>query len=373
MNQRIILISSEYPPGPGGIGSHAADLSLALVNKGYHVDVMASLDYENKQRINQYIETLPKGVVLLPFKRMGWLTYINRIRLVLNQLRRKSYERIIVTGMFPLWIGAIVKLIYNHNVHVDSFVHGSEVNPRNTVLRRLTHWSLKKADHIWAVSDFTASLIPDSIIQKKKITLLPNGIHRSEWENYANAQSFTNWKGFPKLLTVGNITPRKGQHRVIKALPTLIKNFPNLNYHIVGLPTNGKEIRELAETLGVSEHITIHGRLAEREELAKAYKTADIFMMLSENQADGDVEGFGIAILEANYFGLPAIGAKGCGIEDAIQSGINGELVDGNNDLEINDTLNKILENKANYTSQLSEWVEKHDWNILVEKFIDNK
>jgi phosphatidylinositol alpha-1,6-mannosyltransferase len=113
--------------------------------------------------------------------------------------------------------------------------------------------------------------------------------------------------------------------------------------------------------------------LADKEELAMAYKTADVFIMLSENQTDGDVEGFGIAILEANYFELPAIGAKGCGIEDAIQSGINGELVDGNSAKEIEDSLKKILGNKAAYTSQLSDWVKKHDWNMLVEKFIDTK
>lgn len=368
--KNVLLISSEYPPGPGGIGRHAADLSLALVNKGYHVDVMASLDYENKHRINQYIDTLPLKIELLPFKRIGWFTYINRVRVVLKQVKKKSYERIIVTGMFPLWLGALVKLIYNKMIHLDSFIHGSEVNPGNPFLRRLTHWSLKKADHIWAVSGFTASLIPQGLINKNKITLLPNGIHRKEWVNFSNAKQFSNWKGYPKLLTVGSITPRKGQHRVIIALPMLIKDFPNIHYHIVGLPMHEREISELAENLGVLEHITIHGRLPDRAELAMAYKTGDVFMMLSENQADGDVEGFGIAILEANFFGLPAIGAAGCGIEDAIKSGINGELVDGNSAMEIEDSLKKILGNKAAYAYQISSWVEKHDWNIIIEKFL---
>ncbi len=371
--QSILIISSEYPPGPGGIGRHAADLSLALANKGYSVDVMASLDYENKHRINQYIETLPLKIEIFPFKRMGWFTYIYRVRVVLKQLKKKSYERIIVTGMFPLWVGAIVKLIFNNKVHVDSFIHGSEVNPGNLILRLLTHGALKKADHIWAVSGFTASLLPAGLINKNKLTLLPNGIHTSDWVSYIHSKTFSNWKGYPKLLTVGNVTPRKGQHRVIKALPSLIKSFPNIHYHAVGLPTQEKEIIELAEKLGVSEHITVHGRLADKEELAMAYKTADVFIMLSENQTDGDVEGFGIAILEANYFGLPAIGAKGCGIEDAIQSGLNGELVDGNIVQEIKDSLKKILENKTNFTSQLSDWLKKYDWNMLVEKFIDNK
>lgn len=373
MGNRILLISSEFPPGPGGIGRHAADVSLALVNKGCRVDVMASLDYENNHRITQYIDTLPPNIKIFPFKRMGWFTYINRVRVVLKQVKKKSYDRIIVTGMFPLWLGALVKLIYNKNKHLDFFVHGSEVNPDNIILKRLTHWSLKKANHIWAVSGFTASLIPMGLINKNKITLLPNGIHSADWINYTNSKPFAQWTGVPKLLTVGNVTPRKGQHRVIKALPALIKEFPNIHYHMVGLPTHENEIKKLAKNLGVSEHITIHGRLADREELAMAYKTVDAFIMLSENQADGDVEGFGIAILEANYFGLPAIGAKGCGIEDAIQSGINGELVDGNSAQEIRDSLKKILDYKPDYTSKLSSWVEKHDWNILIDTFLSKK
>jgi phosphatidylinositol alpha-1,6-mannosyltransferase len=371
--QSILLISSEYPPGPGGIGRHAADLSLALANKGYSVDVMASLDYENKHRINQYISILPLKISIFPFKRMGWFTYIYRVRVVLKQLKKKSYERIIVTGMFPLWVGAIVKLIFNNKVHVDSFIHGSEVYPGNPILRLLTHGSLKKADHIWAVSGFTASLLPVGLINKNKLTLLPNGIHSSDWIRYIHSKPFSNWEGYPKLLTVGNVTPRKGQHRVIKALPALIKEFPNIHYHIVGLPTQEKEIRELAENLGVSKHITIHGKFNSKLELARAYRSADLFLMLSENQKNGDVEGFGIAILEANFFGLPAIGAYGCGIEDAIKSEINGELVDGNNPIKIAQMIKNILDHKTKYSSQLSNWVVEHDWNVLIEKFISFK
>ena len=370
---RILILSSEYPPGPGGIGRHAADLSLALTNKGYLVDVMASLDYENKHRINKYIETLPLKIEIFPFKRMGWFTYIYRVRAVLKQLKKKSYERIIVTGMFPLWLGALVKLFYNKKVHLDSFIHGSEVNPSNPFLRMLTHWSLKKADHIWAVSGFTASLLPLGLINKNNMTLLPNGIHSSDWIRYIHSKPFSNWEGYPKLLTVGNVTPRKGQHRVIKALPALIKGFPNIHYHIIGLPTHEKEIRELAENLGVSKHITIHGKFNSKLELARAYRSADLFLMLSENQKNGDVEGFGIAILEANFFGLPAIGAYGCGIEDAIKSEINGELVDGNNPIKIAQMIKNILDHKTKYSSQLSNWVVEHDWNVLIEKFISFK
>jgi phosphatidyl-myo-inositol dimannoside synthase len=368
--KKILLISSEFPPGPGGIGRHAADLSLALNNKGFVVNVFSTIDYVDNSKINYFISQLPPGIQLFPLKRYGWKTYINRVIIIFRELKKTKYERIIVTGKFPLWVGGIIKFIYRSRQHVDFFVHGSEVNPGNVFIRLLTHWSLKKADIIWAVSGFTASLLPIPIRKKKDIEILPNGIHATQWEGYKDSLPYSHWKGYPKLLTVGNIMPRKGQQRVIKALPEIIKVFPRVHYHIVGLPTHEKTITALAETLDVDKHITIHGKLAGDVELASAYKTADIFMMLSENQSDGDVEGFGIAILEANYWGIPAIGAKGSGIEDAIKTGINGELTDGDNAIKISGAIKKILDNNAMYKSNLDGWIQKHNWNTIVEKFI---
>lgn len=371
--KNILLVSSEFPPGPGGIGRHAADLSLALANKKFQVDVLASVDYVDKKSITHYIDNLREGIQVFPFKRMGWFTYINRIRVVLKQINKRSYDRIIVTGMFPLWLGALVKIIYRKKVHVDSFVHGSEVNLGNPVLRWITHYSLRKSDHIWAVSSFTSLLLPPFILKNRKVSILPNGIHTEEWEGFSNTIPYPDWIGYPKLLTVGNISNRKGQHRIIKALPAIIKTFPDVHYHMVGLPTNEAAIKNLAIKLGVSKNITVHGRLAGKYELARAYKSANIFVMLSENQVDGDVEGFGIAILEANYFGLPAIGAIGCGIEDAIQQGLNGYLVDGNSFSEITGAIGTLLKNDISNTSKLSNWIKHHDWNLLIEKFIDEK
>ena len=136
------------------------------------------------------------------------------------------------------------------------------------------------------------------------------------------------------------------------------------------MDSNAVYLRDLISTLKLENNITIHGRLPGRMELARAYKTSDIFMMLSENQSDGDVEGFGIAILEANIYGLPAIGAIGCGIEDAISPGINGELVDGGNVKNITNTVIKVLEQTQKYSPGIQEWVRRHDWSFLIDDFL---
>jgi phosphatidylinositol alpha-1,6-mannosyltransferase len=95
--------------------------------------------------------------------------------------------------------------------------------------------------------------------------------------------------------------------------------------------------------------------------------------MLSETQPDGDTEGFGIAILEANYFGKPAIGAKGCGIDDAIKDGFNGRLVDGGKPEEVAEALKDIMENYTAYSARAKKWALRHDWKILIDQFISVK
>ena len=70
---------------------------------------------------------------------------------------------------------------------------------------------------------------------------------------------------------------------------------------------------------------------------------SEIFIMMSEMTESGDVEGFGIAIIEANSLGLPSIGTLGSGIEDAIENNFSGVLVN-NNQKEVYASVKKIIE-----------------------------
>src|SRR5690606_11393034 len=132
--------------------------------------------------------------------------------------------------------------------------------------------------------------------------------------------------GHPVLTTVGRVSTRKGQLQVINLLPELKKRYPEIHYHCIGIPTEAADFFEQAKVLGVDQQVTFHGAVDDQT-LKEMLLATEVFVMLSTESPTGDVEGFGIAILEANALGIPAIGSKGCGIEDAIQEGISGFLV----------------------------------------------
>ena len=66
-------------------------------------------------------------------------------------------------------------------------------------------------------------------------------------------------------------------------------------------------------------------------------------MFLSDQTEDGDFEGFGIAVIEANLLGIPAIGSKDSGISDAIVDNHTGFLVNQKDNDQIMGSIQIIL------------------------------
>ena len=125
-----------------------------------------------------------------------------------------------------------------------------------------------------------------------------------------------------------------------------------------------------ANILGVQKHITFHGKVSQ-EDLLKLVGSSDIFVMLSGETKTGDVEGFGIAIIEANAIGVPAIGAMGSGLEDAIFNKKSGLLIKVNDTNAFLNAVETILNNKQTFSKQASIWADKHRWEHIVKQYID--
>lgn len=363
MKPHYLIISSEFPPGPGGIGKHAFSMAKGLLHNGVNVSVVCNMDYTSEDEINSFLNN-NREVNIHRIQRKGFSTYINRIRTIISLYKKYRFDKVILTGQFSLWVGFLLKALYK-NVNTTLIIHGSELNMGGSIKQALTKKSILDGDKVFAVSNYTRSLL-QSKIDRQHIEVLPNGLNMEDWN--VEAEPFT-LNGYPNLLTVGSVTQRKGQHNVINALQEIKKTYPDVHYHIVGKDADGT-LKNLVQQSGLQSHVTFHGKLSDAD-LRRAYKTADIFCMLSESDSMGDVEGFGIAILEANINGIPAIGSKETGIEDAIDNGRTGILVDAHKPIEISTAIETILKiDKALLAGQCKDWAKKHDWNQLAIELI---
>ncbi|HLO69940.1 MAG TPA: glycosyltransferase family 4 protein [Flavipsychrobacter sp.] len=363
MKPHYLIISSEFPPGPGGIGKHAYSMAKGLLHNGINVSVVCNMDYTSEDEISSFLNN-NREINIHRITRNGFSTYINRIRTIISLYKKYRFDKVILTGQFSLWIGLVLKTLFK-GVHTVLIIHGSELNMGGSVKQALTKKSILNGDKVFAVSNYTRSLL-QSKIDRQHIEVLPNGLNMEDWN--VEAEPFT-WNGYPNLLTVGSVTQRKGQHNVINALHEIKKNYPDVHYHIVGKDADGT-LKNLVQQSGLQSHVTFHGKLSDAD-LRRAYKTADIFCMLSDSDSMGDVEGFGIAILEANINGIPSIGSKGTGIEDAIDNGRTGILVDAHKPSEITNAIDTILKmDKVALADECKGWAKRHDWNQLAKKLI---
>ncbi|NNE16639.1 MAG: glycosyltransferase family 4 protein [Saprospiraceae bacterium] len=359
MPEKILIITSEFPPQPGGIGNHAHNLALNLAKNDYLVSVIAD-EREADSEEQAFDAQLNFRVIRIKLKSLRFRMYINRIVVALREI--KTAEIVMASGKFPLWLVAFSSYFYNR--HYVAIIHGSEVNFRNPILKASINFALIRFGKVIAVSNFTKSLI--SKLELKSVVVIPNGFDASDWKA---PDQISELKGQPRLITVGNVTTRKGQLNVIQHLPYLLNDYPNIHYHCVGLPTEKEKFEAIARKLNVAEHVTFHGRV-KHQDLQQFLKASDIFVMLSSKTSSGDVEGFGIAILEANYLGIPAIGSIGCGIEDAIDDGGTGVLVDPLNAHQFKSAIETILKQMPTYSRNARDWAEKHTWDKVIFRYI---
>ena len=358
--KHILIVSSEFPPQPGGIGNHAYNLALSLSNEGYMVTVISDQRSKSGDQEKRFDQDLPFDVKRIKRYAFRPLMYLKRLVKTKQFIKRSS--TVIATGKFSLWnVGFLSKF---YKVRSLAIIHGTEVNFKSTPLRKSVELALKRFDTIIAVSNYTNSLVKHLDLNVK---VIPNGINSAEW-NPIKATS-KRIIGNPVLTTVGRVSIRKGQLNVIRHLPELSKLYPNVHYHCIGIPSLADEFLNEAKALAVDNLVTFHGSLT-HEELKHILMQTDVFLMLSSESNDGDIEGFGIAILEANALGIPAIGSVNCGIEDAIKNDETGQLVRPDDVDGFIGAINDILEHKVEYSESARKWAQDHDWSEIIKSYL---
>ncbi|MGI5226381.1 glycosyltransferase family 4 protein [Actinoallomurus sp. CA-142502] len=142
----------------------------------------------------------------------------------------------------------------------------------------------------------------------------------------------------PVILSVSRLVPRKGQDRLIRALPLVRRAVPDATLLIVGSGPYEDRLRRLA-----GEGVVFAGPHP-HEALPPFYAAADVFALPCRSRLGGlEVEGLGIVFLEAAAAGLPVLAGDSGGVPEAVRDGETGYVVDGRSVPAIADRLVELL------------------------------
>jgi glycosyltransferase involved in cell wall biosynthesis len=107
-----------------------------------------------------------------------------------------------------------------------------------------------------------------------------------------------------------------------------------------------------------------HGFISEERKI-EILQNAWVFI------APSRIEGWGIAVLEANACGTPAVGSDVNGLRDSIRDGETGLLADGADADKFARHVNALLaddERRAVLRQNARDWAEQHSWDRAVDQ-----
>jgi len=171
------------------------------------------------------------------------------------------------------------------------------------------------------------------------------------------------------ILYVGRVAQEKSIDKIIEALAiTKRKGISNVRLLIVGGGPAIEELKNLVRSLQIEEQVIFTGEV-KNEEIRHYYKIAYLFTIASTTET------FGIVIIEALASGIPVLAVKAPGAVDILTDGLDGLLVDNDNDIEkFANALDKIIR-EPELRERLSQGAlktsERYSIDIVSERMLN--
>ena len=197
--------------------------------------------------------------------------------------------------------------------------------------RRLLRWTYRHLAALIAVSGHTRDRLA-GILGKDglpAVRVIPNAVEAAAFGG-PHAVGPRPWHGQSFTLSIGELKERKGHHLSLQAFSRAAARHPELHHYVVGKGSADAyeaRLRETARAAGLDERVHFLGNVSEAEKV-DLLQRARVFLLTPVTAADGGFEGFGLVYLEAAACGVPSIGTRGSGAEDAIVDGETGLLVE---------------------------------------------
>ena len=133
-------------------------------------------------------------------------------------------------------------------------------------------------------------------------------------------------QGTIQIMTASRLVPKKGHVYMLRALVHIVKQYRSVQYTIIGSGKLKVRLQQLVQQLGLGSHVRFLDAVP-HQDLVKILDTADLFVLPSVVDAQGDAEGIPNALKEAMVMGIPVISTYHSGIPELIRHNHSGLLV----------------------------------------------
>jgi phosphatidylinositol alpha-1,6-mannosyltransferase len=346
---KILFISHAYPPTVGGVENQNFELASWL-GKIAEVRIMAN----------------GRGKKVLPL----WMPYT----LLKCFFVAPKYDVILLGNALLAHMGWILKIIYRKPVIVVA--HGLDLTFKNWIYQ--TFWVgffIKKMDKIICVGNETIRVAKEKGIDAEKLVFIPNGVNTNKFiaeYSWTDIEKIFGKKLAQKkiLMTSGRLARRKGVAWFIRnVMPKLDQN---ILYIVAGDGVDKENIQVAIQEKNLADRVQMIGYMGDpvRDML---FHTCDLFIQPNIKTV-GDMEGFGLSVIEAAYCGIPVLAANLEGLKDAIKDGQDGFLIEPEDVAGYVAKINELLSNDENrkaFGQKARQFViDNYSWDKIAEKYL---
>jgi glycosyltransferase involved in cell wall biosynthesis len=352
---RILHVTDVYLPRLGGIELHVRDLALQQSAAGHDVEVLTMTHGRGSVDIPRFP----------PVRRPAHSDWVRRAAFGwrAHRLARELDVDVVHAHVSTLSPLAYASLPDNHQIPTLVTVHSlwRRYIPIWRLCDSAVGWTRWPA--VWsAVSRAAAEDVALAARGRFDVAVVPNGIDLRAWPLVERRRRTKELR----VVSVMRLAARKRPLPLLRMLHALRGRLPSdvrLSAVIIGAGPQRQAMERYADSHGMSGWLQLPGHLP-RPAVAEALADADVFV------APAKLESFGIAALEARATGLPVVGSIHSGLNDFIESGRDGLLVD--DDAAMVDALAHIAEHPLDPHALMDvQHLQPMNWANVVDRTTD--
>ena len=370
--RKILLVTNDLGPRAGGIETFILGLLDQLDGSQIVIYTAAQKDSA------QFDTTLAArtGAVIIRDKSSILLPtpFVNRrVRAVMKQ---HQCEVIWFGAAMPLaWMARLLKRAGAKQI--VAITHGHEVWwAKLPIFRQIFSHATKSISTLTYLGEFTRQAMTPVVSQRCQMVQIAPGISIEHFTPGEKSESLVNelrLQGKQVLISVGRLVHRKGQDKLLEALPQVLLSHPDVVLLFVGVGPRKKKLDQLVRKHDLADYVRFVGRV-QYDQLPEYFRLGDLFVMPSRSRLAGlEVEGLGIVYLEASATGIAVLAGESGGAPDAVLPGKTGEIVDGTDPAKIAEKIIELLDRPSRLLAMGvagRAWTEERwSWKLWGERF----
>lgn len=368
---RICIFSHTFPRFPGDTSApFMENLAKALADAGHKVFVLVpydskfQLDVKRNYTLVTYRYIFPDTLHILGYSRtfsegrkISSVTYLVAPFMYLFGLvalwrlvRKENIDVINAHWLIPN--GFITRIVsFITRVPYVASIPGADVRVggQNEMFRRMVGVASLGANYVVSDSSHYILQLHKLGFYPKNVDLIRYGVDTKKFKPTQKDVGILKNMNFnrtgPIVLAVGRMVVQKGFIYLVRAFGYVVKKFPEAKLLFIGDGYERLKLESEAERLGITKSVIFTGTIS-YDSLSKYYNIADIFVMPSIRDKEGNTDASPVAMMEAMSCGVPVVATRFSGNEDLVIKGETGFLVKEKDDKQIANAIMGLISSR---------------------------